>query len=175
MQALHNFPRTHSAAIAPLIDETITEGLHTLTHGSASAGMPASTDVWTLALHCNPFRNTLSLSADTRSNSDEVVARMNTFSRVHFKQEIEDGNFASAQLWQANHGRNMGLSDFALPDIATRPLPETLVRGADFFLALTEGMMRHQRALLACCAPSVPVIFATTTHDEEIGMVWSAR
>jgi hypothetical protein len=168
MRALHNFPRTDAFQIDTLIDEVIADALRALRATN-------SPDIWTLALHCSPFRHTLSVSADTRSNSDEVVARMNTFSRIHFKQEIEDGNFASAQLWQANAGRNMGLADFDLPDLATRPLPETVIRGADFYLSLTEGMMRHHPALLSCCADKAPVLFATSTTDEELGMVWSAR
>lgn len=171
MRALHNFPRAAATPINILIDEVITDALCALSRLQT----PETGDVWTLALHCSPFRQTLSLSADTRRNSDEVVARMNSFSRIHFKQEIEDGNFASAQIWQANAGRNMGLSDFALPDVATRPLPDSLIRGAAFYLALTEGMMRHQTTLLDCCAADAPVIFATTTPDEELGMVWSAR
>ena len=71
---------------------------------------------------------TRSLCVDTAESSAETVRSMNDFSSKYFQAAVEEGDLATAGLWQANVGRSLSFGDFVMVNVARTDLDKGRAR-----------------------------------------------
>jgi len=130
----------------------------------------------TFAIYYDHDGSVISVCADTLENSTLKQAESRAWTTERLLQSLRAGDLAQAGGFNQGIARSLSLGDFALKAIAAHELdPDE--PGEDqpdsFFLALAQGLDRNTAAILAVCDPAEPALFACSTADAEVGLVWA--
>ena len=129
--------------------------------------------VFTFAFYHDHESHAVSVCVDTAENSAETVRSTNDFSSKFFQAAVEEGDLATAGLWQANVGRSLSLGDFAMVNVARTDLDDEVEPDAEFYLAMVRTLVARQ-ARVAQLAPDLSSLaFACSGADAEVSLVWS--
>ncbi len=150
------------------VDGVIFEAL-TFLRSAANQNGP---EIITFALYFDHEGSALSVCADTIENSQRTVDQTNSFNFKYFSKAIEHSDLEKASLWQCNIGRSLSVGDFKHVNLARRDMPSHM-SATKLFLEMPKGIMRHTHSILAVCDPRNQIVFATSTENDEVGLVWS--
>jgi hypothetical protein len=128
--------------------------------------------VYTLAFYLDHESAAVSVCADTRENSERVVARINSYNSRRFLEAVRNGDFESASLWQANLGRSLSLGDFAAVNVARTDLGAHAV-DSEFCQALVAIVVDSHDTIRRLSPDPADTILAASTLDDEVGLVWA--
>lgn len=126
----------------------------------------------TLAFYLDHESSAVSVCADNAANSERAVARENEYNSRYFLDAVSEGDLAAAALWQANVGRNLSLGDFAAVNLARADLGD-LPADAALCRGMVETIIKNHDCIRNLSADPVKAVVASSTLDDEVGLVWS--
>lgn len=128
--------------------------------------------LYTLAFYLDHESAAVSVCADTQSNSDRVVASINTYNLEYFLAAVRDGDLSTAELWQANVGRSLSLGDFTAVNLARTELGD-VPADAELCQGMVETIIKNHDRIWRLSADPTRTAVAASTLDDEVGLVWS--
>ncbi|OYU17496.1 MAG: hypothetical protein CFE34_15450 [Rhodobacteraceae bacterium PARR1] len=153
-----------------LIDKVIARAIDEISRQGLSG------QIVTMALYFDHEGAALSVCADTLENSLAHEEKARDWSYRHLSEAIIKGDLTEAALFNHSVSRSLSLGDFVLinlarydlePDDDIQEMPE------NFFVALAQSLNRNTKVCLSVCALDVPVVFACSTANNEVGLVWT--
>lgn len=153
-----------------LVDAVILDAVNELKSKAAFV----KRDIVTVALYYDCENKELLVCSDTLENSNKNVRAANAFSEKYFHEAIAEGDLGKASLWVGLTGRSLSLGDFVNRNLARTPVP-TALRRPTLFVALARGLIRNSDLILEVCNSNEQIVFATSTEDNEVGLVWIQR
>lgn len=130
----------------------------------------------TFALYFEQEGAVLSVCADTLDNSLAKQEKARNWSYQYLSESIDNGDLAKAALFNHSVGRSLSLGDFTLRNLAEHALEpddETHDMSQSFFVALAQGLHRNAGVCLSICDSKQPTVLACSTHNDEVGLMWT--
>ncbi len=128
----------------------------------------------TIALYYDRENGELAVCADTLANSTKTIRAANSVSDKYFQKAIAKGDLEEASHWKGLTGRSLMLGNFVNRNLARTPVPAALRRPM-LFVALARGLIRNAHVILEVCDSDEQIVFATSTEQDEAGLVWVQR
>jgi hypothetical protein len=130
--------------------------------------------IFTMALGMTMEGRGVAVYVDTVVNSDAEVLKDNMHRIRYFEDALRRGNLADMKDWQANHGRNLSLADFAMVGLAETQIPAGISIGRTPRLRVMKlsSALARCRKEIAVHAERVNPMLAVADLNEDVEVVW---